>query len=262
MTYYPREAWYRHTAMWDRTPHALWDQIQYQTFHQPGTHGLDIDGPDNVQTPEDAFILLRSMDAAYQSQRGYVLGYNAAIDMIGNVYEIRGLDYKCAANGNGTVNTPAVAIQFMLRDPDDTPTNEAVEAARWITIEWRKIVPRMLLQNGHQDMFNTGCPGAGVVNQLGPRVGGVPFGVRPNSIYQPQIEVPIPPKPQPIGDKVPTLLIMFKNVPPGIGFVRFSNGELRQVTGSEFFYYKNAGVAYVEETSNANYDRYAQEAQK
>lgn len=87
------------------------------------------------------------------------IAYSYAIDQEGRVFELRGLDYRCAANGDQEKNQHYHAVTILIGQ-GDKPTPAAVEAF----VDWRNDVflkrfPHATAVVGHRDLFGTDCPG-------------------------------------------------------------------------------------------------------
>lgn len=128
MILHPRGDWVN-WATWNR--HALMDpnEVVGIAWHYPGIPHLDVDGLNDVLEAEDTRQILRNMDTAYRRDRGYNLGYGWAIDQLGHVWEIRGVERQ-AANGNQTANRKYLSVLFVLPTLDAGPSNAAINAAR------------------------------------------------------------------------------------------------------------------------------------
>lgn len=143
--------------------------LRYITIHYNGGN-LDLDGKDNVYQDSDFIQILRNTQNGYLTSRGYSLGYNSAIAPNGDEWEIRGLRYRCAANGCTAVNKPGYAIIIMLPSITATPTQAQIQGALAAIARVRAAVkaagnPHTLTINGHRDVRplcgsgGTACPG-------------------------------------------------------------------------------------------------------
>lgn len=87
------------------------------------------------------------------------IAYLAAADVEGRVFDCRGIEYRCAANGDQAVNTLYGAFTFLL-GVGDQPTPAMVEAFRvWRNEVWLKRWPHATKVVGHRDLYSTECPG-------------------------------------------------------------------------------------------------------
>lgn len=122
----------------------------------------------NVSKPYNTITRLRAEQNTYLHKvPAYSLGYNWMIDDIGDVWEVRGFEIKCAANEE--VNATSVAIQFIVDDQD--AANEAqIRAARELVAQirtWRSVdLPLVTHSSVATHSSNTPCPGAGLTPQV------------------------------------------------------------------------------------------------
>ena len=118
--------------------------------------------PDQLTAVRDK---LRSSQRSYVETRGYSYGYNWVVDREGRIWEVRGDDYRCAANGNTDSNSRGPAICCYVNGAD--PANEQmVEAVRRIVAYCQEKAGRTLRVIGHRDVRATACPGAGLYSQV------------------------------------------------------------------------------------------------
>lgn len=92
--------------------------------------------------------------------RGWTdIAYQVAIDVAGNVFDARGIDYRSAANGSRDGNDSYGAVTFLL-GVEDVPTPAMIEAFRhWRHTRWLKRWPGAVRVVGHRDLYSTACPG-------------------------------------------------------------------------------------------------------
>lgn len=118
-------------------------------------------------TPESESTVaayLRRIQRDYAANRGYSIGYNWCVDRHGRVWELRGDDYKCAANGNTTTNNdPAILCLVDAADPANEPMTAAIQD---IVTHCEKQAGRSLTVKGHRDVRATSCPGDGLYGQV------------------------------------------------------------------------------------------------
>jgi len=111
----------------------------------------------------DTAQYLRNMQRSYVNNRGYSLGYNVAVDQQGLSWEIRGVDYRPAANVE--VNNTTYTI-LALVNWQDACNGVMVDSIRDI-VQWaRQQAGRRLEIVGHRDVGSTRCPGDGIYNQI------------------------------------------------------------------------------------------------
>lgn len=143
--------------------------LRYITIHYNGGNA-DLDGPDNIYQDADFIPLLRNAQADYLKNRGYSLGYNSAIGPDGAEWEIRGTDYRSAANGCTAVNVPGYAIQVMMPSITAQPTATQIAGLKAAVARVRAFAQAkgnndVLELNGHRDVRplcgtgGTACPG-------------------------------------------------------------------------------------------------------
>jgi hypothetical protein len=131
---------------------------QWNTLHWPGG---------NVNTADPAAVL-RNMQSSWMSSKGYSLGYNFAVFPDGTVYEIRGFDIRCAANGDQSVNRPGVAILLAVPNVDTPPTEAMTVAVSELVGMTRAMVAQTLIVNAHRDVRPepTQCCGDVIVGMI------------------------------------------------------------------------------------------------
>ena len=125
--------------------------------HYPGA-GPNADFTDPVKT-------LRAIQRDYTTNRNYSIGYSFAIDLEGEVWELRGTDITPAATAG--YNTKGLAT-FFLVPGQQKANNKQVETfveLHWI-LEIR--VAHSLGIYGHRNKGTTAtvCPGTGIYEQL------------------------------------------------------------------------------------------------
>ncbi|RME20212.1 MAG: N-acetylmuramoyl-L-alanine amidase [Deltaproteobacteria bacterium] len=129
--------------------------LRYITLHYIGADGVDL---------SDIPQFLRNAQLDYVLNRGYSLGYNSAVDPDGGEWEIRGFDYRCAANGSQATNIPSYAILLMLPNTWSVPPPAQIEGVRQLVAKIRATAAAagnddFLEINGHRDLKATSCPG-------------------------------------------------------------------------------------------------------
>lgn len=103
--------------------------------------------------------VLRQMQAAYMSQRGYSLGYSYAVGPSGAVWEIRGIDFRPASNGDTATNRRAPSVLILAASMADDVTPVQLESLRWLTGWLMARLPQATRRYGHRDLWATACPG-------------------------------------------------------------------------------------------------------
>ena len=160
LTIIPHEAW-ESPAQPVSGPQPVRDEIEAVVYHYPGSQ------IDQEHMPKQ----LRSLQASYLRDRGYSLGYCWAIGN-GGVYEVRGLDFRNAANNgvptkSGTLNynRKTVSVLFAVDGNDQAPAVDFNKAAD-LHVRIEKELGRTLRVEGHGDKDSTPCPGTGITAQL------------------------------------------------------------------------------------------------
>jgi hypothetical protein len=114
------------------------------------------------------------MQRSYVTHRGYSLGYNVAVDQTGLSWEIRGTDFRPAANIHHNNHTFTIVVLVDGQEPCNGLMVDTVrELVSWARLQAGKPLPVI----GHRDLAATQCPGAGVyqqieTNQFEPTTGG------------------------------------------------------------------------------------------
>lgn len=109
---------------------------------------------------------LRAMQRDYVNRRNFSVGYNYAIFPDGEIWELRGTRYRCAANGTETRDTNIESVAILLVVADDDPATDAQIASVRAIVAAGRITRPELAVNAHQDVRSTGCPGEGIYTQL------------------------------------------------------------------------------------------------
>ena len=169
------------------SPYMFHPREEWQSASQPVT-GPDMDllalryitihyNGDNRDLEGDYGGVLRAMHSSWLSSRGYSLGYNSGIAPDGDEWQIRGLDFRSAANGCQAVNVPGYAIQITVPNPAAPPTEAQIEGTRQAVARVRAAAiaagnPEPLYLNGHGDVRplcgngGTACPGEPITELL------------------------------------------------------------------------------------------------
>ena len=111
----------------------------------------------------DTAQYLRQIQSSYVRNRGYSIGYSAAVDQSGKTWELRGTRWMCAANKNRNPETFAV---LLLVDSDDPANDAMIAATRALIQQFRDVSPNDVTIVGHKDIGATACPGNGLTAQL------------------------------------------------------------------------------------------------
>ena len=159
VTFHRREVW-QNPALPVSGPPMMWTRIDTTPLHYTAADDL-IDG-DPGEHAEDLPAYLRAIQRDYK-RRGYSVGYNFAVDWLGGVWELRGFDFKCAANRGWNGRTVAV---LCLVDGADPLTAEALEAVRKIIAETDRRAGRVTNVVPHSAIGATQCCGDGIRGQI------------------------------------------------------------------------------------------------
>jgi hypothetical protein len=159
-----------------------WPRIDTTVIHYTADDDL-IDG-DPGEHADDLPGYLRAIQRDYTTRRGYSIGYNFAVDWLGAAWELRGFDYRCAANAGHNDHTLAI---LMLVDGGDQATVYAVGAVRELVGSFERIAQRTLTITGHGQLPGaaTGCPGRGLREQIAA------------GVFSPRYRPPAPSEPLP-----------------------------------------------------------------
>lgn len=146
-------------------PGADWKDIGWQDFN--------LDGKVSV---EDTATLIRQAHRMYlMGTRGYSLGYGYYIGVLGDIWEVRGLKYKNAANlghsskGKLGWNNYSVSIHIVVDivNGEGRPANALqVAAANWLIDYLNAKKKGLLREYVHGDGDLTSCAGKGVTTQV------------------------------------------------------------------------------------------------
>lgn len=147
---------------------------------------------------------LRQLQRYSVNSRGYSLYYNWSIWTTGERGEIRGYDYRNAANDApgrpGNENLQSVSLLLVVGGSGTTAagaTPPQIVAVREAVAEIRARCGRHLPIIGHGDLEPTGCPGGGISAQLA------------DGLFEPtQTPTPTPPTPAPGDDDMTTVLVL------------------------------------------------------
>lgn len=159
-TFHPRERWEDPNLPVDGPAPTL-EQVDTFPLHYTAADNL-IDG-DPGEHAEDLPAFLRAIQRDYEINRGYSIGYGFAVDWLGGVWELRGYDFKNAANRGWNHRTLPV---LCLVDGADPLTDLALHSVRALYAEAQRRTGRELHLVGHRDIGATACPGGGIYGQI------------------------------------------------------------------------------------------------
>jgi len=127
--------------------------IDSVVIHYPGHDGVGDD------TARD----LANSQRYYATNRGYSLGYNAVVDRAGVLWQVRGIDYRNAANKGANNTSVSVQMRVNLDEPGSTA---AVTRVRRFVADVERWCGHPLKVLGHRDVGATACPGDAIYNQI------------------------------------------------------------------------------------------------
>jgi N-acetylmuramoyl-L-alanine amidase len=172
--YHPRSTWNYLSSYPVTGPLANWSGITTAVIHYTAADDL-IDG-DPGEHADELPQYLANIQTAYakpksQGGRGYSIGYMFAIDWLGGVWQLRGWEYRSAANADHNSYTMPI---LMLVDGNDPATPEAAAAVRALIADGAKRAGRPTLDiKGHGQLRQetgvgtiTSCPGDGLRWQI------------------------------------------------------------------------------------------------
>lgn len=143
----------------DSPAFPAWPQIDLIIIHWPGTNGVPTTG-----NPDDVLEFLRGQQRYSRSAKGYNLCYSSSVDWLGRRIEIRGDQYKNAANAPGALNTRSFSVD-VLTNLDGAMTDAQVAGVTDLANQIRAAAPGATVI-GHRDGPNyetgatpTACPG-------------------------------------------------------------------------------------------------------
>lgn len=118
-----------------------------------------------VHTFAGAVASLRAWQNYHMDTHGWSdIAYQEAVDQLGNVYVLRGLKNRSAANGDTVVNSTHGAL-LLIVGPGEEPSAAMVAAVRRRIARHRDLFPGSRRIVGHQDVRPepTTCPGPAVM---------------------------------------------------------------------------------------------------
>jgi hypothetical protein len=159
-----REVW-EDSALPVDGPAFSWADIDTIAIHYPGDDDLP-DG-DPGENADDLPGYIRGVQRHYETHpdRGYSIGYSVAVDWLGGTWELRGDEFRCAANSGWNHRTVAI---WVLVDGADACTPEAAAAVRNLVAQCWGHMATAPNPVGHRQIATSGtpCPGTGIWAQL------------------------------------------------------------------------------------------------
>jgi hypothetical protein len=185
---HPRQSWVS-PALPVAGPAFIPTRVDTVVIHYTAADDL-IDG-DPGEHADDLPAYLRAIQRDYVTSRGYSIGYNVAVDWLGGSWELRGSDFRCAANKGHNEHTFAILV---LVDGNDMATPQAAAEIRRIVGELEALCRRELAIVGHGQLTNpnaaTACPGSGLRAQIA--LGEFSPRWSPPVVVPPPVEIPTP----------------------------------------------------------------------
>lgn len=120
---------------------------------------------DQLVTVAAVSAALRSWQRLHMVTNGWSdIAYQEAVDQLGNVYSLRGLRHRSAANGSTDVNLRYGALLLVLA-PGEQPSQAMIATVRRRIRRHRALFPASRAIVGHQQVRPepTACPGPAVM---------------------------------------------------------------------------------------------------
>ncbi|MFD3311725.1 peptidoglycan-binding protein [Streptomyces sp. NPDC058656] len=132
---------------WDGTPATVPFSARTEFFvHYDGGTAITRTG----------YAIMRAIEAQHLSQGWSGVGYHFVIDQRGTIYEGRGWGLQGAHCPNHNVS--GIGVQIAIGG-DQTPSDKALAACRWLYEQACHKSGRTLSKRGHRDGIATACPG-------------------------------------------------------------------------------------------------------
>jgi LysM repeat protein len=156
-------------------------QVTEMTVHYTGA-------PRVGRSPDQIAAFIKSIERNHLGRGPSMsaVGYNFAIDKFGRIWELRGWDYKNAANGTSS-NNYSFSVCLLIGVEDNQPTNEMIRALQELYRLGCERFKRRLAVKGHQEHKPTACPGPAIMALI--RANTIQAGVN----QQGQVPTPTPP---------------------------------------------------------------------
>lgn len=157
MTNYRRKAWGAVAPTNNPTIKLRPSEVVGIALHWPGM-GKPLDNVHDVMHELRGYQRFHMRDRRWSD-----IAYQAAVDQAGNVYELRGLKVRSAANGTTQLNRRYGAVLLLIA-MDEEPTPAMVAGVRRVIARHRRIFPRSKAIVGHGEIRpgGTQCPGPAV----------------------------------------------------------------------------------------------------
>jgi hypothetical protein len=127
-------------------------QVDGIALHWPAMSG-------RVHTVAGAIASLRGWQNYHMDGHGWSdIAYQEAFDQLGNVYVLRGLKNRSAANGTTDTNGRFGAL-LLIVGPGEQPSQAMIASVRRRIARHRELFPGSRRIVGHGDLKSTTCPG-------------------------------------------------------------------------------------------------------
>lgn len=156
MTYYTREEWAARDRVGGPGPLDV-DEVEGIALHWPAMRRP-------LKFIEEVKAALRGWQDYHMDTHGWSdIGYQEAVDQLGNAYGLRGLRTQSGANGDTDVNKRFGAILLILA-PGEEPSEAMVKTVKARITRHRELFPKSDLIVGHNEIRSEGtaCPGPAV----------------------------------------------------------------------------------------------------
>ena len=149
-----------------------WSTADLIAIHYTAAVDVPDGDPDELPWEQHVAAYLRAIQNDYVTgtdengnvRRGYSIGYGCLVTQNGDDWEIRGVDWRNAANRNYNKRTFTILV---FVDGADELTLAAVAKVRSLVAWFRQASPLASVQIvGHQEIGATACPGVGVQAQI------------------------------------------------------------------------------------------------
>jgi hypothetical protein len=170
---------------------------------------------------------LRSMQAADLAKPNMsAVKYNFAVDKYGRIWELRGFEFRNAADGRAETNTESFSVNVLVGVEDNQPTPKIVEALQSLYQHAVARFGRQLTVRCHKDVRSTSCPGVLLEGLV--RSGRIQRGVTP----APE------PVPHPVNEVGDDMIAIYKPVYRGAGpatpwVAVFGSGAVRRAVNAD-----------------------------
>jgi hypothetical protein len=119
-----------------------------------------------VQVTGDPSKIVKGIQRYHQDTKGWWdIAYNVCVSQDGRAFEGRGWRNRSGANGSSKHNRHYAAICCLI-GPDQTPSDEMVDAVRDQIAAFRRVFPKATEIVTHGSLQNTACPGADLKSLL------------------------------------------------------------------------------------------------